>query len=147
MVLSFLSRLHPYTASRSPSRLPSGSLLDTIKSLSRFETIPIAGGSQSQHQPRTHWGVYPFGVNSLVYIHGEFHMHYLTNLRNTPNPASYISDLNVNQLESLATELSAYFTMLKVKSPIRDNDTRLTLSKFIKSARIIKNDSKLDVLA
>ena len=65
-------------------------------------------------------------------------MHYLTNLRNTPNPASYISDLNVNQLESLATELSAYFTMLKVKSPIRDNDTRLTLSKFIKSARIKK---------
>ena len=69
-------------------------------------------------------------------------MHYLTNLRNTPKPASYISDLNVNQLESLATELSAYFTMLKVKSPIRDNDTRLTLSKFIKSARIIKKRLK-----
>ena len=67
MVLSFLSRLHPYTASRSPSRLPSGSLLDTIKSLSRFETIPIAGGSQSQHQPRTHWEFIPLGVNSCLH--------------------------------------------------------------------------------
>ena len=41
-------------------------------------------------------------------------MHYPNQPTQHPNPASYISDLNVNQLESLATELSAYFTMLKL---------------------------------